>query len=109
MNKAGEIFENAILHWRDAAGVGTALIPTTLNDKVMVLGVLQRIYFRSPTCKTIIITNNFSERQEIIEFITQQGDEENDAEFKKIINEGNIKVFVIDDGIYSTMMLAEEY
>ena len=23
--------------------------------------------------------------------------------------EGNIKVFLIDDGIYSTMMLAEEY
>lgn len=96
MNKAGEIFENAILHWRDAAGIGTALIPTTLNDKVMVLGVLQRIYARSPTCKTIIITNNFSERQEIIEFITQQGDEENDTEFKKIINEGNIKVFTLD-------------
>ena len=37
MNKAGEIFENAILNWRDAAGIGTALIPTILNDKLMVL------------------------------------------------------------------------
>ena len=96
MNEAGEMFENAILHWRDAAGVGTALIPTTLNDKVMVLGVLQRIYTRSPTCKTTIITNNFSERQEIIEFLTQQGDEENDAEFKKIIDDGHLKVFTLD-------------
>ena len=96
MNEAGEMFENAILHWRDAAGIGTALIPTTLNDKVMVLGILQRIYARSPTCKTIIITNNFSERQEIIEFLTQQGDEENDAEFKKIIDDGHLKVFTLD-------------
>lgn len=96
MNEAGEMFENAILHWRDAAGVGTALIPTTLNDKVMVLGVLQRIYARSPTCKTIIVTNNFSERQELIEFLTQQGDEENDAEFKKIIDDGHLKVFTLD-------------
>ena len=96
MNEAGEMFENAILHWREAAGIGTALIPTTLNDKVMVLGVLQRIYARSPTCKTIIVTNNFSERQEIIEFLTQQGDEENDAEFKKIIDDGHLKVFTLD-------------
>ena len=96
MNKAGEIFENAILHWRDATGIGTALIPTILNDKLMVLGVLQRIYARSPTCKTIIITNNFSERQEIIEFLTQQDDEENDAEFKKIIDDGHLKVFTLD-------------
>ena len=103
MNEAGETFENAILHWRDAPGVGTALIPTTLNDKVMVLGVLQRIYARSPTCKTIIVTNNFSERQELIEFLTQQGDEENDAEFKKIIDDGHLKVFTLDfvlRGIY---------
>lgn len=96
MNKAGEIFENAILHWRDAAGIGTALIPTILNDKLMVLGVLQRIYARSPTCKTIIITNDFFERQNIIEFITQQGDEENDTEFKKIISEGYIKILTYD-------------
>ena len=54
----GELFENAINHWRDAKGIGTALIPTFLNDKVMVLGVLQRVYARSPSCKTVIITSN---------------------------------------------------
>ena len=80
MNKAGEAFENAILHWRDAQGIGTALIPAPLNDKVMILGVLQRIYARSPTCKTLIITNNFQERQDIIEFLTHQEDEDNNKE-----------------------------
>ena len=100
------MFENAILHWRDVAGIGTALIPSTLNDKVMVLGVLQRMYARSPTCKTIIVTNNFSERQEIIEFLTQQGDEENDTEFKKIINDGYLKVFTLDFVLRSTYKIS---
>ena len=96
MNKAGEAFENAILHWRDAQGVGTALIPAPLNDKVMILGVLQRIYARSPTCKTLIITNNFQERQDIIEFLTHQEDEDNNKEFKSIIDNKYIKVFTVD-------------
>ena len=93
----GELFENAIYHWRDAKGVGTALIPTFLNDKVMVLGVLQRVYARSPSCKTVIITSNFTERGDIIEFLTQQeNDEENNEEFKQLIEKDNIKVFTID-------------
>lgn len=93
----GELFENAINHWRDAKGVGTALIPTFLNDKVMVLGVLQRVYARSPSCKTVIITSNFTERGDIIEFLTQQeNDEENNEEFKQLIEKDNIKVFTID-------------
>ena len=93
----GELFENAINHWRDAKGIGTALIPTFLNDKVMVLGVLQRVYARSPSCKTVIITSNFTERGDIIEFLTQQeNDEENNEEFKQLIEKDNIKVFTID-------------
>lgn len=94
---AGEVFENAINHWRDAKGIGTALIPAPLNDKLMVLGVLQRVYARSPTCKTIIVTPNFNERQLIIDYLTQQPDsEENNTEFKKYIDNGNIKVFTLD-------------
>ena len=72
MTNPGEIFENAINHWRDEKGIGTAIIPTPLNDKLMVLGVLQRIYARSPTVNSVIITNSFSERQNFTEFLTQQ-------------------------------------
>lgn len=96
MNTAGELFENAILHWRDAKGKGTALIPAPLNDKIMVLGVLQRMFAKSSTCKVIIATNNFQERIDIIEFITHQEDEDNNEEFKKLIKDGNIKVLTID-------------
>ena len=83
MINPGELFENAINHWRDNKGIGTALIPSPLNDKLMVLGVLQRMYARSPTANIVIVTNSFSERQTITAFITQQEDsEENNSEFK---------------------------
>lgn len=96
MVQAGEMFENAILHWRDAKGKGTALIPKPLDDRVMILGVLQRIYSRSPTNTTIIVTNTFNERQSILEFITHQEDEDNNVEFKKLIETKKIKLFTID-------------
>lgn len=96
MNKAGEIFENAILHWRDRGGVGSAIIPPPLNDKVMVLGILQRIYARSPTTVTVILVNDFQERREIIDFITHQEDDENNEEFKKLIDDKYLKLFTLD-------------
>lgn len=97
MEYAGELFVNAIEHWRNAKGIGTALIPHPLNDKIMVLGVLQRIYARSPTIKTVIITTTFTERGNMLEFIThQENEEENNQEFKKLINDGIIKVYTYD-------------
>lgn len=94
MINSGEIFENAINHWRDEKGIGTAIIPHPLNDKLMVLGVLQRVFSRSPTSNVVIVTNSFSERQIITEFITQQeNSEENNEEFKALLKSGNLKVF----------------
>lgn len=94
---AGELFENAILNWRDKKGIGTALIPPPLNDKVMVLGVLQRVYSRSPTANVIILANNFTERIELIEFLTQQeNEEENNKEFKSLLDTKKLKVLTYD-------------
>lgn len=96
MKSAGELFEDAINHWRDNKGIGSAIIPPPLNDKVMVLGVLQRVYSRSPTANVVIVTNNFKERIELIEFLTQQEDEDNNQEFKKLIKDKTLKVLTID-------------
>lgn len=94
MNENGEIFENAINHWRDNKGIGTAIIPHPLNDKLIILGILQRMYSKSSSINVVIITNSFNERQSIIEFITQQEDlKENNEEFKNLISSGKIKVF----------------
>ena len=39
---ADERFEQAALNWRDNKGVGTALVPAPLNDKVLVYQILAR-------------------------------------------------------------------
>jgi len=90
---ASKLFTDAINHWRDAKGIGTALIPPPLNDKIMILGVLQRMYSKTSDIISLIVVNNFTERREIIEFLTSQEDEENNAEFKKLIDSKKIKIF----------------
>ena len=97
MKTFGELFEDAMNHWKDNKGVGTALILPPLNDKVMVLGILQRVCNKSPTAKIIICVNSFDERIAIIEFLTnQEGEDENNNEFKKLIKDGFIKVLTND-------------
>ena len=76
---ADELFEEATLNWRDNRGVGTAFVPAPLNDKVLVYKVLSKMYARSPTMTTVIVVNDFGERNQIIEFLTHQNDEENDG------------------------------
>lgn len=94
MINVGETFENAINNWRNKKGIGTALIPYPLNDKLIILGILQKMYSKSPNNDTVIITNSFIERQAIREFLTQQeNSEENNKEFKDLIDTGKIKIF----------------
>lgn len=90
-----ELIEDAIETWRLNKGVGTAIVPTTLNDKVLMYQLLCKIYTRSPTCNTLIIVNNFNERTEIIEFLTHQ-DEANDKEFKDLLDNKHIKILTSD-------------
>lgn len=92
---ADEIFENATLNWRDNKGVGTAFVPAPLNDKVLVYDILTRLYARSPTATTVIIVNEFGQRKELIEFLTNTDSEENNAEFKKLIDTKLIRIFTI--------------
>lgn len=89
------LFEKAVFNWRDNKGIGTAFVPTPLNDKILVYQILLKLYTRSPTVNTLIIVNNFQERTAIIDFITNVGDEENDKEFKQLINNKLIKVFTV--------------
>jgi len=93
MKTIGELFEDAIFEWRDKKGCGTAIIPHPLNDKVMVLGVLQQMYNKDMNNIVHIVVDEWSTRQDIIEFITNQPDEENNAEFKKLLADKKILVF----------------
>lgn len=93
MKTIGELFEDAIFQWRDKKGCGTAIIPHPLNDKVMVLGVLQQIYHKDMNKTVHIVVDEWSTRGDIVEFITNQPDEENNAEFKKLLDTKKILVF----------------
>ncbi len=92
MNKVEELFNEAMNHWRDAKGKGTALIPKNFNDKAIVLGVLQRVLARSPTAIVIIVTETYNERLDLIEYITTQDDKENNEEFKSLIKKKTLKI-----------------
>lgn len=97
MANSDDIFINAINHWRDEKGKGTALIPYPLNDKLMLLGILQRIYQKNPNAKTLIVTFNFTDRSQLIEFITHQEDsDENNKEFKKLLDDKLLKILTMD-------------
>lgn len=91
MKTVENIFVDAIEHWRLNKGIGTAIIPATLDDRYLILGILQNIYNRSPSIKVNIITNDFVERAQILEFLTHQ-DTENDEEFVKLLDNKSIKV-----------------
>ena len=75
-DKIGELFEQAIEEWRINKGIGTAIIPSKLNDKTLILGILQRVYSKPNFGRTFIITNTFDERAQLVEFLTHQKDSE---------------------------------
>ena len=86
-----KLFDNATNNWRDNKGVGAALVPAPLNDKVLVYLVLNKIYDKNPITSTVIVVEHLSDRHDIIEFLTKQ-DNENDAEFKSLIDNKYIRV-----------------
>lgn len=91
-----EIFLNAVESWKNNKGIGTMLCPAPLNNKVPLLLILQRIYSRSPTCSTIIIVEHFNDRLDIIDFLTKQEDDENNKEFKRLLDEKYIRILTRD-------------
>jgi hypothetical protein len=93
---ADELFEQAALNWRDNKGVGTAFVPAPLNNKVLVYQILSRLYARSPAASTVIIVNQFKNRQELIEFLTASESDENNEEFKKLLDNKFIRIFTKD-------------
>ena len=93
MNKAIEIFNDALNLWRDNKGVGSFLIPPPLEDKAIILLLLQILYDKHPDTDVLIIVNKYLERQDIIDYLTKQNNEENNKEFQQLINDRKIKIW----------------
>lgn len=91
-DKLGELYEKAVEEWRIKRGIGTAIIPNNVDDKVMILSILQRVYNKSNFGRTFIVTNDFEERSRLVHYITHQDEEENNEEFKRLLGQKTIKV-----------------
>lgn len=113
-DKVGELFINAIEEWRIKRGIGTAIIPNGINDKVLILGILQRVYSNKNFGRTFIITSDFNERSQLVDFLTHQDEEENNKEFKDLISKKTLKIVsknLVEDnrftlnGIFSLVIL----
>ena len=90
-----QLYEDAINTWasREHKGCGTILVPPPFVDKALVLRVLQKIYIAHPLAKCLIVCEKWNERQELIEYITNQEDIDNNNEFKKLINDKFLKIY----------------
>lgn len=83
--------ESAIETWRKNKGIGTFMIPKTIDGKSIILYVLQKMYIKKKY-KTLIITNEFNERTNIISYLTSQEDADNNKEFKDYIDHKDITI-----------------
>lgn len=102
--KLGELFIKAIEEWRIKKGIGTAIIPFGVNDKVLILGILQKVYNNKNFGRTFIITSDFNERSQLVDFLTHQDEEENNKEFKDLISKKTIKVVsknLVEDNLFT--------
>ena len=93
MKTAKDLFEEAITEWREKKACGTAIIAHPFDYRVMLYEVLARTYARSPTFDAMIIVDTFDERLNIIQYLTNQEDEDNNKEFKKLIDDRILKIF----------------
>lgn len=92
MKTVETLFTEAIEEWRLARGVGTAIVPKRLDSKQLVLGVLQRFYMNGAAVKTLIVTDTWQERLDFIELFNNGGDEENNREFKHLLDTNMITI-----------------
>lgn len=102
--KLGELFIKAIEEWRIKRGIGTAIVPNGINDKVLILGMLQRVYNNKNFGRTFIITSDFNERSQLVDFLTHQDEEENNKEFKDLISKKTIKIVsknLVEDNLFT--------
>lgn len=91
-----ELFLNAVESWRINSGIGSMLCPPPLDNRIPILLILQRIYSRSPACATVIIVESFKDRLNLMNYLTTQDDENNNAEFKRLFEEKNIRIITRD-------------
>ena len=91
-----ELFEDALEEWKTNKGKGTAIVSYPLDDKYLLYNLLQKVYNKNPETLTVIVLEHFTERSDIVKFLTTQEDEHNNEEFNKLIENKKIKLLSSD-------------
>lgn len=81
--------------WNSNKGIGTAIIPNPLDAIRPIYMILPRLFNKSPTCNVLIIVDDFTDKDTVIDYLTNQKNIY-DAIFQRLLNQGNIKVLTID-------------
>lgn len=85
------IYESALEHWKSNKGKGTFIIPKILEDKLVILLILVRMYIKNPTFRVLIIVETFDDINDITNFLCHNKDfEEQSNEFNDLFNNGFI-------------------
>lgn len=92
-DKLEELYVSTANEWRNAKGIGSIISSHPFNNEIFLLTVLQRIYNKNSNSNVLVITNDYNERTNIVEFITNQTDQdENNKEFKELISNKKLKL-----------------
>lgn len=95
MKNVENFYEDCIEKWRINLGKGTMIFDKKTDTFPVVLGILQRLYNKSPTY-AIIVVENFKVRSRLIDYLTKTDDEENNKEFQRLIKEKTLRIFTSD-------------
>ena len=111
MKRIEKEYNKAIERWRINKGVGSMLIPTIYNDKLVLLYLLQHLYKANKDYRTYILVENFNERLNIVNLLTnQENEKENNDEFKRLLDNRNIIIYTFDYAndrtIFADVMIA---
>lgn len=100
MDKLEKMMEDAMNKWRDNKGIGTFIMPNPIDSRPFILGILQKVYNKDPTARTLIVVEDWSTRTQFIEYLTTQDCQENNDEFKKLIQDKKL-IIMTRNGVCS--------
>ena len=89
--KEEDLALEAIEQWRRNKGVGTFNILSPFDSLKPLLYLLPAIYNKSPTIRTVVVVNDFVDKDKVKDYLIKQGTN-HDAVFEQLINSGYINI-----------------
>ena len=100
--------DDAIEKWRMNKGIGTFIMPNPIDSRPFILSILQKRYNKDPSARTLVVVENWSIRTNFIEYLTNQDCQENNAEFKSLIQD-KFLVVITCNGVCSDKFSGKGY